>query len=142
MEIVYFVLGMLVVVTLWSVVGVFKIKKDMSIMIEDQVDDMQNDLSGYIEEVHSDLEKEISTFYDQVDSLTDSMYAEDQQILSMIDSRFDKMENKLVNYTDEMYHNHEDNINDLYRYVDSKIETLKGDIAEHIAEINRQLAGK
>lgn len=142
METVYFVLGMLVVVTLWAVMGVFKIKKEMSNLIEDQIEDMGNDLSGYIEEVHSDLEKEISTFYDQVDSLTDAMYSEDQQILSMLDSRLDKMESKLVKYTDELHQDQEDSINEIYRYVNSKFELLKSDIATHIAEINRQLAGK
>ena len=78
MEFLYFVLGIVSVGFLYSVVGVFKLKKEVI-------------------DLRSSLDYGSLNFRDDVDSLHDRMNNEINEIYRTIDSRVDKLENRLTN---------------------------------------------
>ena len=115
METLYFVLGMLSVVTLLAVVGMVMTANKMRKLTQEQ--DILKHLMG----------NENDGLHRRVDEA---------------EALIDKKEHDLINYADKLYQNHEDNLNELYKYVDSRTDKMADGISKHIADINQQLAGK
>jgi len=120
METLYFILGALSVVTLVSVVSAFRIESKILSKVDNRICEVEDDLSSYIEETHKDLESEIRNLerdYDErLVNLEKELYTEDQFIVSQMDSRFDKMENKI------------------YDHVNGSIKNVRDDISKHLAD--------
>lgn len=113
METLYFVLGMLSVVAMAAVVSLFKIRKEMSEMVTDRLDESVNHISSYIEKVERRIDE--------------------------VEMTFDRNENRVVDYADKLHKQHEESLNDLYRYVDSRTDKMASGISLHIADINKEI---
>jgi len=113
METLYFVLGMLSVVAMAAVVSLFKIRKEMSEMVTDRLDESVNHLSSYIERVERRIDE--------------------------VEMTFDSNENRVVDYADKLHKQQEESLNDLYRYVDSRTDKMASGISQHIADINKEI---
>ena len=120
METLYFVLGMLSVVTLLAVGGMVmtanktrKLTQELDILktlIGNENDELNRELAK--------LEHHIGTALDEAEK------------------RIDKKEDELIRYADQLHSKHEDDLNDLYRYVDSRTDKMADGFSKHIADIN------
>ena len=102
MENLEFVLGALSMIGLlglgYAVMGVFKVKQ-RSNGFEEAINGIYRDLENNHRELHLRIDGEIS--------------------------RVDKLHNHNIRYADELYKNHEDNMNDIYRYIDSRFDKFE-----------------
>lgn len=114
MEVLYFILGMLSVVTLVAVVSVFRIKTELKEFTTNKINFASDDMLNRLDMLDRRIDQEID--------------------------RVDQMNHKLYDYADKLYQNHEDNLNELYKYVDSRTDKMADSTAKHIAEINKQIA--
>lgn len=123
METLYFVLGMLSVVTLIAVVGMVMTANKMRKLTQEQ-DILKHLIGNENDQLHRDiaeLEHRMGTALDEAEKL------------------IDKKEDELIRYADQLHSKHEDDLNELYRYVDSRTDKMADGISKHIAEINRQI---
>lgn len=123
METLYFVLGMLSVVTLLAVVGMVMTANKMRKLTQ-ELDILKTLIGNENDELHSEfakLEHRMGNALDEAEKL------------------IDKKEDDLIRYTDKLHSKHEDDLNELYRYVDSRTDKMADGISKHIAEINRQI---
>ena len=106
METLYFMLGALSVITIVAVVSVFRIKRDVALMVKDLIEDTERDFSECINNVSGDLEKRITELHRRIDdlekhldSVEDRLFNEVQESLELsiahTDSRVDKLESNL-----------------------------------------------
>lgn len=86
MEITYFVLGALSVITIVSVVGVVRIRVEMKKMVNDQILKTENVLSEKIYYEFSERSKELDKLHTLIGKKSEEMY-------SYIDSKIDKQFN-------------------------------------------------
>jgi len=102
MENLEFILGALSMIGLlglgYAVMGVFKVKQ-RSNGFEEAINGIYRDLENNQRELHLRIDGEIS--------------------------RVDKLHNHNIRYADELYKNHEDNMNDIYRYIDSRFDKFE-----------------
>ena len=102
MENLEFILGALSMVGLlglgYAVMGVVKIKQ-RSNGFEEAINGIHRDLENNQRELHLRIDGEIG--------------------------RVDKLHDNNIRYTDQMYKNHEDNMNDIYRYIDSRFDKFE-----------------
>ena len=102
MENLEFVLGALSMIGLlglgYAVMGVVKVKQ-RSNGFEEAINGIYRDLENIQRELHLRIDGEIS--------------------------RTDGLHNETIRYTDQMYKNHEDNMNDIYRYIDSRFDKFE-----------------
>jgi len=102
MENLEFVLGALSMIGLlglgYAVMGVFKVKQ-RSNGFEEAINGIHRDLENNQRELHLRIDGEIG--------------------------RVDKLHDNNIRYTDQMYKNHEDNMNDIYRYIDSRFDKFE-----------------
>ena len=102
MENLEFVLGALSMIGLlglgYAVMGVVKIKQ-RSNGFEEAINGIHRDLENNQRELHLRIDGEIG--------------------------RVDKLHDNNIRYTDQMYKNHEDNMNDIYRYIDSRFDKFE-----------------
>lgn len=122
METLYFILGALSVVTIIAVVSVFKIKREMSEMVEDRLDVAVNHLSSYIERVERNI-----------DEADNNLEAE----INKVDEARGKQHFEHIDYVDTLHNNLMDEMNKLYGYVDSRTDKMATNVSKHIAEINQ-----
>lgn len=111
-----FVLGVLAVLAVAGVVSMFKTRvqiKDLYAEIED------------LQKVINELEREIHRDNEMLDRRID------QEI-----DRIDSVSHTLHEYADQLHSKHEDDLNELYRYVDSRTDKMADGISKHIADIN------
>ena len=102
MENLEFILGALSMIGLlslgYAVMGVFKVKQ-RSDGFEEAINGIFRDLDENQKELHLRIDGEIG--------------------------RVDKLHDNNIRYTDQMYKNHEDNMNDIYRYIDSRFDKFE-----------------
>lgn len=102
MENLEFVLGALSMIGLfglgYAVMGVFKVKQ-RSDGFEETIKGIFQELENNQRELHLRIDGEIG--------------------------RVDKLHDDNIRYTDQMYKNHEDNMNDIYRYIDSRFDKFE-----------------
>ena len=102
MENLEFILGALSMIGLlglgYAVMGVFKVKQ-RSNGFEEAINGIHRDLENNQRELHLRIDGEIG--------------------------RVDKLHDNNIRYTDQMYKNHEDNMNDIYRYIDSRFDKFE-----------------
>lgn len=102
MENLEFILGALSMIGLlglgYAVMGVFKVKQ-RSDGFEEAINGIFRNLNENQRELHLRIDGEIS--------------------------RTDGLHNETMRYTDQMYKNHEDNMNDIYRYIDSRFDKFE-----------------
>ena len=102
MENLEFILGALSMIGLlglgYAVMGVFKVKQ-RSDGFEEAINGIFRNLNETQRELHLRIDGEIS--------------------------RTDGLHNETIRYTDQMYKNHEDNMNDIYRYIDSRFDKFE-----------------
>jgi len=102
MENLEFILGALSMIGLlglgYAVMGVFKVKQ-RSDGFEEAINGIFRNLDENQRELHLRIDGEIS--------------------------RTDGLHNETMRYTDQMYKNHEDNMNDIYRYIDSRFDKFE-----------------
>ena len=102
MENLEFVLGALSMIGLlglgYAVMGVFKVKQ-RSNGFEEAINGIHRDLENNQRELHLRIDGEIG--------------------------RVDKLHDNNIRYTDQMYKNNEDNMNDIYRYIDSRFDKFE-----------------
>ena len=82
----------------------------------------------------------VGTFvnYLSVKQLKDQMITLSKNIESVDEAR-GKQHFEHIDYADQLYKNHEDNLNELYKYVDSRTDKMADGISKHIADINSEL---
>jgi flagellar motility protein MotE (MotC chaperone) len=72
----------------------------------------------------------------KADELYEFIELTDRRV-SEIESEFEKtLENKerdLTNYVDKLHSNHEDNMNEIYRYIDSRFDKFENKLKDQIA---------
>ena len=106
METLYFMLGALSVITIVAVVSVFRIKRDVALMVDDLIEDTERDLSEYINDVSGELVKEVTELHRRIDDLEKRLDSVDDQLFNEVqesleraiahtDSRVDKLESNL-----------------------------------------------
>ena len=117
METLYFMLGALSVITIVAVVSVFRIKRDVALMVDDQIEDMERDLSDYIADVAGDLEQEVTDLHSRIDEL---------------DSSIERVEDELFN---QIEREDEHSI----AHTDSRVDKMADNVSKWIAEINQRL---
>ena len=117
METLYFMLGALSVVTLFAVVSVFRIKSELKNFAQDEVNRTHDLLGRSIDELENNLCRKIED----------------------LERELDKKEHELIRYADELYANHEGDLNELYRYIDSRTDKMADGFSKHIASINQEL---
>lgn len=114
MENLEFILGALMTIGIiavgYAVFGVFSIER-RSNGFETAIKDLQTELNSIQRELHLRIDGEIN--------------------------RVDGLNNKSIRYTDEMYKNHEDNINELYRYVDSRFDKFENRIKKEFNDSDK-----
>ena len=102
MENLEFVLGALSMIGLfglgYAVMGVFKVKQ-RSDGFEETIKGIFQELENNQRELRLRIDGEIG--------------------------RVDKLHDDNIRYTDQMYKNHEDNMNDIYRYIDSRFDKFE-----------------
>ena len=86
------------------------------------------------------IKSELKEFANTEKDLYDRIDMIERRIDQEID-RTDQLNHKQYEYADKLYQNHEDNLNELYKYVDSRTDKMADGISKHIAEINRQIYG-
>ena len=114
MENLEFILGALMTIGIiavgYAVFGVFSIER-RSNGFDEAIKDLQIELNSIQRELHLRIDGEIN--------------------------RVDGLNNKSIRYTDEMYKNHEDNINELYRYVDSRFDKFENRIKKEFNDSDK-----
>lgn len=114
MENLEFILGALMTIGIiavgYAVFGVFSIER-RSDGFETAIKDLQTELNNIQRELHLRIDGEIN--------------------------RVDGLNNKSIRYTDEMYKNHEDNMNELYRYVDSRFDKFENRIKKEFNDLDK-----
>ena len=82
----------------------------------------------------------VGTFvnYMSVKQLKDQMITLSKNIESVDEAR-GKQHFEHIDYADKLYQNHEDNLNELYKYVDSRTDKMADGISKHISDINSEL---
>jgi len=94
METLYFTLGILTVLVIIGVVGVVKVWNKVSALSL-----IERDLTDHINEIADDVNDELGKMHDELhnrmDQLERDFQGEASEIVSMMDSRFDKFENKV-----------------------------------------------
>lgn len=111
-----FVLGVLSVLALAGVYGMFKTRvqiKDLYTEIED------------LQDVINELEREIHRDNEMLDRRID------QEI-----DRIDSVSHTLHDYADTLNNHAQDEMNKLYAYIDSRTDKMADGISKHIADIN------
>ena len=123
METLYFVMGMLSVVVLLAVGGmVMMVRKTGN--LEKEVTNLQDLLREEVRDILNTAARSEHEFGTQLDKL---------------EALLDKKEDELIRYADELHSKHEDDLNELYRYVDSRTDKMADGFSKHIADINRQI---
>lgn len=102
MENLEFVLGMFTSIGVlglgYAIVGIFKVKQ-RSNGFEEAISGTHLDIENNHRELHLRIDGEVG--------------------------RIDGLHNESIRYTDQMYKNHEDNMNDIYRYIDSRFDKFE-----------------
>jgi len=117
METLYFILGALSVVALFAVVSVFKIKGELKKFTIDESSRMHDLLGRSVDELENNLCRKIEE----------------------LERELDKKEHELIKYNDELHTKHDVDLNELYRYIDSRNDKMADGIAKNIAKINQHL---
>ena len=117
-----FVLGVFAVLAIAGVLNMFKTASQIK------------DLRGELEQVKNELYA-LDMKIDERRELIDRRI--DQEI-----DRVDEMTHKLYEYVDKLYQNHEDNLNELYRYVDSRTDKMADSMSKHISDIYENMNSK
>lgn len=123
METLYFVLGMLSVVTLLAVVGMVMTANKMRKLTQEQ-DILKTLIVNENDGIHREfakLEQRMGNTLDEAEKLIDTK------------------EQSMFDYVDKLHAKHEDDLNELYRYVDSRTDKMASGFSKHVAEINRQI---
>jgi predicted PurR-regulated permease PerM len=66
---------------------------------------------------------------EQLDTLDRDIY----QQVDLTNQNLDKKENELILYADKLHNKHEDDLNELYRYIDSRTDKLHAQFSSNIA---------
>jgi len=117
MEVLYFVLGALSVVTLFAVVSVFRIKSELKEFTKNEISRNYNSVGHTIDELENNLYRRIED----------------------LERMLDKKENELIDYADKLHNHLYDEMNKLYGYVDSRTDKTADGVAKHLAEIYKKL---
>jgi predicted Holliday junction resolvase-like endonuclease len=117
-----FVLGVFAVLAIASVLNMFKTAS--------QIKDLRGELEQVKNELYA-LDMKIDERHELIDRRID------QEI-----DRVDEMTHKLYEYVDKLYQNHEDNLNELYRYVDSRTDKMADSMSKHISDIYENMNSK
>lgn len=124
METLYFILGMLSVVTLLAVGGVVMMMVRMRTLKRELNDDLRDLVGTELSDMYATFAKfehEVNTEIDKFDNLVATT------------------EHNVVNYADELNDNALREMDKLYAYVDSRTDKMSTNIAKHLAEINTRL---
>ena len=124
METLYFVLGMLSVVTLVAVGGVVMTANKMRSLKREMKDEVRDIIGNEIGEMYTAFAKSEDYWGREID-----------RIESLIDSKDDNIHK----YADQLHNNLYDEMNKLYSYVDSRTDKMADGFSKHIADINRQI---
>lgn len=111
-----FVLGVLSVLALAGVYGMFKTRvqiKDLYTEIED-LQDVINELEREIHRDNEILDRRIDQEIDRIDSVSHTLH----------------------DYADTLNNHAQDEMNKLYAYIDSRTDKMADGISKHIADIN------
>ena len=124
METLYFVLGMLSVVTLLAVGGMVMTANKMRKLTQ-ELDILKTLIGNENDELNSEFARLEHLMGNAID-----------EALKLID----KKEQYLYDHIEEMFKTSEQNLNDLYRYIDSRTDKMASGISQHIADINKEIA--
>ena len=108
MDILYFTLGVLTVVTLYAVVGTFKLSTQVK-KLEDRINYIEPDLSRLVGEL-----------YNVIDKNKDDISHEISEIYRQMDSRLDKLDHRVHQNIESVERNVYDQINDINRRLETK----------------------
>jgi len=111
-----FVLGVFAVLALAGVLNMFKTR----VQIKDLYTEIE-DLQNVINELERDLHRDNEMLDRRIDQEID---------------RIDSVSRTLHDYADQLHSKHEDDLNELYRYIDSRTDKMADGISKHIADIN------
>lgn len=124
METLYFILGMLSVVTLIAVGGVVMMMVRMRSLKRELNDDLRDLVGTELSDMYSTFAKfehEVNTEIDKFDNLVATT------------------EHNVINYTDELNENAQREMDKIYAYVDSRTDKMADNVSKHIAELNRRV---
>ena len=110
METLYFTLGVLTVLVILGVVGMFMVWKKAANAAEelhslwDGIDSLNRDLGqetnkliNYADELHEHVKNDMTEIHRRIDSVEINLNVELNEFHKVLDSRLDKFENKLTN---------------------------------------------
>ena len=116
METLYFVLGVLAVVAVAAVVGMFRIKSELKEFTKNEISKFDELIGRRI----VDLERDI---YRDLDSQVDHLGV---------------VESNLTKYIDELYASNNQEIDKVYGFVDSRVDKLTDSVAKHISDLAKR----
>ena len=123
METLYFVLGMLSVVTLLAVGGMV-MTANKTRKLTQELDILKTLMGNENDELNRELAKlehRMGNALDEAEKLIDTK------------------EQSMYSYADKLFKNSEETLLDVYRYVDSRTDKMASGISLHIADINKEI---
>lgn len=116
METLYFTLGVLAVVAVAAVVGMFRVKSELKEFTNNEI----NKLDDHIGRRIVDLERDI---YRDFDSQIDHLGV---------------VESNLTKYIDELHASNNQEIDKVYGFVDSRVDKLTDTVAKHVSDLAKR----